>query len=60
MKGSEDIELNMSKFYLKNNIVVDHPKEITQKQNINNYAYEMINNKGKTQPQPFEGQIIKR
>lgn len=26
MKGSEDIELNMSKFYLKNNIVVDHPK----------------------------------
>ena len=31
MKGSEDIELNMSKFYLKNNIVVDHPKEITQK-----------------------------
>jgi serine/threonine-protein kinase ULK/ATG1 len=58
-RSEEDIELNMSMFYLKNNIVVDHPKEITQKENINNYAYEMLNNKGKTQ-QPFEGEIIKR
>lgn len=49
----------MSKFYLKNNIVVDHPKEITQKENINNYAYQVMNSKGK-QKQAFEGEIIKR
>lgn len=47
----------MSKFYLKNNKVVDHPKEINQKENINNYAYEVMNKKGK---QPFEGDLIKR
>ena len=47
----------MSKFYMKNNMVVDHPKEINQKENINNYAYEVMNKKGN---QPFEGQLIKR
>ncbi len=31
MKESEDITLNMSKFYLKANMVVDHPKEIEKK-----------------------------
>lgn len=47
MKDSDDIEMSMSKFYLKNNQVVDRPKDIIQKQNINNYTYKMINNKGK-------------
>lgn len=28
MKESEDVTLNASKFYLKANMVVDHPKEI--------------------------------
>lgn len=28
MKETEDIELNASKFYLKANMVVDHPHEI--------------------------------
>ena len=27
----DDVELNMSKFYMKNNMVVDHPNEITKK-----------------------------
>lgn len=49
----------MSKFYLKNNIVVDHPKEINQKENINNYALQVMSSKGK-QKQAFEGEIIKR
>lgn len=48
----------MSKFYLKNNIVVDHPKEITQKENINNYAYQVMS--GKAKQQAFDGDIIKR
>ena len=57
MKETNDIELNMSKFYLKNNMVVDHPKEINQKENINNYAYEVMSKKGN---HPFEGELIKR
>ena len=28
MKESEDVTLNASKFYLKSNMVVEHPKEI--------------------------------
>ena len=59
IKGEEDLELNMSKFYMKNNMVVDHPNEISKKQNINNYAYEVINHK-KEKNQPFEGELIKR
>lgn len=31
IKGEEDLELNMSKFYMKNNMVVDHPNEISKK-----------------------------
>ena len=58
MKESDDIELNMSKFYLKNNMVVDHPKEIVKKENINNYAYDVVKKK-KAVPL-FEGKMIKR
>lgn len=28
MKETEDVTLNISKFYLKTNMVVDHPKDI--------------------------------
>ena len=48
----------MSKFYLKANMVVDHPKEIAKKENINNYAYDVVNKKSK--PNDFHGEIIKR
>ena len=58
MKESDDIELNMSKFYLKNNMVVDHPKEIVKKENINNYAYDVV--KKKKEVPLFEGKMIKR
>ena len=57
LKEPNDIELNMSKSYMNNNMVVDHPKEITQKEHINNYAYDVMNKKGS---QPFEGPLIKR
>ena len=42
MKQTEDLELNASKFYLKANMVVDHPHEIEKKENINNYAYDVV------------------
>jgi hypothetical protein len=45
MKESEDITLNASKFYLKTNMIVDHPKEIEKHENINNYAYDVVNKK---------------
>lgn len=43
----EDFTTNVSKFYLKANMVVDHPKEIQKKENLNNYAYEVMNKKTK-------------
>ena len=57
MKQTEDLELNASKFYLKANMVVDHPKEIEKKEEINNYAYDVVNKKKQGQ---FEGNAIKR
>ena len=45
MKGSDDMQLNMSKFYLKNNMVVDHPKQIIKKEKMNNYAYDVVKKK---------------
>ena len=38
----------MSKFYIKANMVVDHPDEIAKKQNINNYAIDVVNGKKDT------------
>lgn len=57
MKESEDITLNASKFYLKTNMIVDHPKEIEKHENINNYAYDMVNKKKQGS---FNGELIKR
>ena len=57
LKESEDISLNMSKFYLKTNIVVDHPNDISKKETINNHAYNVLNKK--TAPE-FQGNMIKR
>ncbi len=43
MKESEDISMNMSKFYIKTNMVVEHPTEIQKRQGVNDYAYNVIN-----------------
>ncbi len=48
----------MSKFYVKANMVVEHPKEISKNENINNYAYDVVNKKSK--PSIFQGEMIKR
>lgn len=34
--------MNASKFYLKANMVVDHPHEIEKKEKINDYAYDVV------------------
>ena len=47
MKGDE-IGLNMSKFYLKNNMVIQHPADIQKKEGLNNITYQAVN--GNIQP----------
>lgn len=54
MKETEDIELNASKFYLKANMVVDHPHEIEKNEKVNNYAYDVVYKK------KSQGEIPKR
>ncbi len=33
--------MNISKFYIKNNKVIEHPSEINKKEDVNNYALNM-------------------
>jgi serine/threonine-protein kinase ULK/ATG1 len=40
LKG-DDVMLNMSKFYIKNNMVIDHPAEIKKKEELNNFTIQM-------------------
>lgn len=47
----------MSKFYMKNNMVIDHPHEIQQKEQINEYALDVVKGKGNKE---FKGELIKR
>lgn len=54
MKETENLELNASKFYLKANIVVDHPHEIERNEKVNNYAYDVVYKK------KSQGEIPKR
>ena len=37
LKGN-DMMLNMSKFYIKNNMVIDHPADIKKKEELNEFA----------------------
>lgn len=52
---NQDIE-NISRFYIKNNKVIDHVVEIEQKKDINEYAYEATKQKN----QNFKGQFVNR
>lgn len=38
-----DMMLNMSKFYIKNNMVIDHPAEIKKKEDLNDFAIKVAN-----------------
>ena len=52
---NQDIQ-NISKFYIKNNKVIDHPEEIEKKKDINNFAFDISKNK----KNKFEGKVINR
>jgi serine/threonine-protein kinase ULK/ATG1 len=41
MKGNGSLAMNMSRFYIKNNKVIDHPSEIDKKADLNNFAINM-------------------
>ena len=33
--------MSMSKFYIKNNVVIDHPSEIEKRKDLNQFAIEL-------------------
>jgi serine/threonine-protein kinase ULK/ATG1 len=37
---TQNLSLSMSKFYIKNNMVIDHPSEIDKKKELNLFAIE--------------------
>jgi serine/threonine-protein kinase ULK2 len=52
-----NLSLNMSRFYIKNNMVIDHPAEINKKEELNNFAFEVTKNKNANE---YKGAIMKR
>ena len=53
----EELPLNMSKFYIKTNKVVENLHDINTRKDLNKYIKEVINNKEKA---PYNGAYIKR
>ena len=53
----EELKFNMSKFYIKTNMVIDNPYEINIKEELNNHVKEIIATES---PTKFNGQIIRR
>ena len=53
----EEIPLQMSKFYIKTNKVVQNVHEICAKKDLNHYVKGVINNKEKN---PYQGTYIRR
>ena len=37
---SGDVMMNLSKFYIQNNMVIDHPSEIKKKEELNKYTIQ--------------------
>ena len=51
---SVNLSMSMSKFYIKNNVVIDHPSEIDKKRELNQFAIEHAKkNKNATKEVPF-------
>jgi serine/threonine-protein kinase ULK2 len=42
---TNNLSLSMSKFYIKNNVVIDHPSEIDKKKELNEFAIEQAKKK---------------
>ena len=53
----EELKFNMSKFYIKTNMVIDNPYEINIKEELNNHVKEVIASES---PTKFKGKAIKR
>ena len=53
----EELKFNMSKFYIKTNMVIDSPYEIHIKEELNNHVKEIIATES---PTKFQGQILRR
>ncbi len=53
----KELSFNMSKFYIKANMVVDNTKEINEKSEFNNYLKEIMKNEKCGQ---YNGKVIKR
>lgn len=53
----DELPLNMSKFYIKTNKVVENVHEICAKKDLNSYVKEVIHNKEKS---PYQGTYIRR
>jgi len=64
LKSSEfNLSLNMSRFYIKNNMVIAHPAEINKKEELNNYAIQVARDAILINPQKpagYAGPMIKR
>lgn len=58
LKDEGLLSMNMSRFYIKNNKVIQHPSEIEKKQELNNYAIGVAKN-GKNNDN-YQGAVIKR
>lgn len=56
---ANDIQ-NMSKFYIKNNKVIEHVIDIEQKQDINDYAMRFIENPNSDSKKRFTGNYVNR
>lgn len=55
---ADDCQMNMSRFYIKNNKVIENVAEIDKKEDINNYTYEVTAKQNKAKS--FAGNYVKR
>jgi serine/threonine-protein kinase ULK/ATG1 len=55
--AADDCQMNMSRFYIKNNKVIDNVAEIEQKEDINKFAHDMATGK---KANSFAGNFVKR
>ncbi|CAK70691.1 unnamed protein product (macronuclear) [Paramecium tetraurelia] len=59
LKGGE-VMMNMRKFYIKNNLVFDHPADLKKKEDLNNFAIQIAQKGPQNQYQQYDGPILKK
>lgn len=58
--NEDEVQMSMSRFYIKNNKVIEHPSEIEKKEQINDYALNVVKNGKQNKKENYNGQFIKR